>query len=130
MRTPDLIKKDIEILKKELEQSKKHYEFELISSDEEQIGFFNIGLTKKVLQLLKEGNRLEYRHGVYGKYSVFMNENGNRVLVTNTDSTNLEWGAYNKFENYGSILVYKSPINENTILSFLIWNRGKWYLKR
>jgi hypothetical protein len=65
---------------------------------------------------------------VYGDYNVFMNPNGNRILVLNSDGTDLEHTICNEFENSDTIIVYKSPINENTIMSFIIWHIGEWYL--
>jgi hypothetical protein len=131
MKKPELIEREILELRKQLETSKKHYQFELIcNSDwsEDMIGFFNVGNAKKILTLLKEGKKLQYRHRVYGDYNVFMNPNGNRILVLNSDGTDLEHTICNEFENSDTIIVYKSPINENTIMSFIIWHIGEWYL--
>jgi hypothetical protein len=131
MKKPELIEHEILELKKQLQESKKHYQFELICNSDwsdDMIGFFNIGNAKKVLSLLKEGKKMQYRHGVYGDYNVFMNPNGNRILVTNSDDTDLECIACNEFENSNSVIVYKSPINENTIMSFIVWHTGEWYL--
>lgn len=108
MERPELIEQKIEELKKQLNESKKHYQFELICTSDwsdEMIGFFNIGNAKKILTLLKDGRKLQYRHGVYGDVDVWMNPNGNRILVS---------------EN--------KDINESNIMSFIIWHTGEWYL--
>lgn len=92
------------------------------------IGFFNIGNAKKILTLLKEHKILQYRHSFYGNYIVHMNQNGNRILVKHEDGTELETLPCNEFENCSTVLVYKSPINEDTIMDFIIWKTGEWYL--
>ena len=46
MEKPELIEQKIEELKKQLSESKKHYQFELVCTSnfsDEMIGFFNIG---------------------------------------------------------------------------------------
>ncbi len=108
MEKPQLIEQKIEELKKQLNESKKHYQFELVCTSDcsdEMIGFFNIGNAKKILTLLRDGRKLQYRHAFFGNVDVWMNPNGNRILVS---------------ENEG--------INEKNIMSFIIWHTGEWYL--
>lgn len=122
---------DLKKLKKELEESKKQNQFEFICNSDwsdEMIGFFNVSNAKKILSLLKDGKKLQYRHAVHGDYNVFMNPNGNRILVTNPDGTDLERVSYNEFKNSSTVIVYKSPINEDTIMSFILWHTGEWFL--
>lgn len=130
MERPELIEQKIEELKKQLKESENHYHFQLVCNSnkrDEMIGLFNIGNTKKILNLLTEGRRLQYRHSL-GNYIVFMNQNKNRILVKNDDDTELESIPYNEFKNTSTVIVYKSPINENTIMSYIIWGTGEWYL--
>jgi hypothetical protein len=133
IKKPEIIQKEIDELKKQLEISKKHYQYEFICNsdwNDEMIGFFHIGNAKKIMTLLKEGKKLQYRHSVYGDYNVFMNSNGNRILVTNSDDSDLVHTICNEFENSNTIIVYKSPINEDTIMSFIVWHTGEWYLNK
>lgn len=132
MKKPDVIEKEILELKKQLKETKKHYQYEFLCGDnwsDEMIGFFNIGNTKKILTLLNEGRKLLYKHSVFGNYIVYMNQQRNRILVKNEDGTELETYPFNGFENSSTIIVYKSPINEDTIISYIIWHSGDWYLK-
>ena len=102
------IEQEIEELKNKLKASKLHYQYEPVCDDsfsEDMIGFFNLGNTRKILKLLYDGKKLQYRHGVYGNVAVYMNPQRNRILVSE-----------NKF------------INEDNIMSFIVWLVGKWYL--
>ena len=131
MERPELIEQKIEELKKQLNESKKHYQFELVCTSvwsDEMIGFFNIGNAKKIFTLLNEGKKLQYRHEVFGIFNVYMNPQRNRILVKNEDYSELETFVHNGYENLSSIICYKSPVNENTIMSYIIWHTGDWYL--
>ena len=108
MEKPELIVQKVEELKKQLKESKKHYQFELICTSEwndKMIGFFNIGNAEKILALLNNGSKLQYRHVVFGDVDVWMNPQRNRVLVS---------------EN--------KTINEDNIMSYIVWHTGEWYL--
>ena len=88
--------------------SKLHYQYESVCDDsfsDDMIGFFNLGNTRKILTLLYDGKKLQYRHEVYGIVEVYMNPQRNRILVSE-----------NKF------------ITEDNIMSFIVWLVGKWYL--
>jgi len=131
MEKPELIEQKINELKKQLQDSKNYYQYEFVCNSDwsdEMIGFFNIGNAKKILTLLKDGRKLQYRHVVYGNYNVCMNSNGNRILVKNSDDSELETLPCNEFKNCSTVTVYKSPINEDTIMSYIIWHTGEWYL--
>lgn len=109
MRTPEEVKKDIQKLEKELEDSKNYYQFTKITDDsvrEKMIGFFNIGNAELILTLLDGGKELQYRHGVYGNVIVRMNPQRNRILVSENKS-----------------------ITEQNILTFILWATGEWYVK-
>jgi hypothetical protein len=83
-------------------------EYELICDDtfsNDMIGFFNLGNARKVLSLLYEGNTLQYHHVVFGIVDVYMNPQGNRLIVSKNDH-----------------------INENNIMSYIIWLTGKWFM--
>jgi len=128
MEKPEVIEKKIEELKKQLQESKRYYKYELIcdrNSSDETIGFFDIGQAKKILTLLNDGKKLQYKHLVYGEFNVYMNPQRNGILVKNTDDSDLEYALYN---GCSTVYVNKSPINENTIMSFIIGNYGEWYL--
>lgn len=109
MKKPEKIEKEIAELQKQLEESKKHYQYELLCDNalwsDETIGFFNIGNAKKILKALTSGKKLQYRHGVYGYVDVWMNLQRNRILVS--DNKNM---------------------NEDNIMDHIIWNSGEWYL--
>lgn len=108
MERPEIIEEKINKLKKELEQSIEHYKYEFICNSDwsdEMIGFFNIGNGKKVLQLLHDGKELQYRHEVYGKVNVKMNQQRNVILV-----------SYNK------------GINGSNILTYIFNAAGEWWL--
>lgn len=109
MERPEVIEKQIEELKVKLKESKLHYKYEFVCDDEfttDMIGFFNLGNARKILTLLYDGKELQYRHGVYGIVNVHMNPQRNRIIVSD-----------NKY------------INEDNILSFIIWLVGEWFLK-
>jgi hypothetical protein len=108
MENPKLIEQKIEDLKKQLQESKKHYQFELICTSkwsEEMIGFFNIGNAKRIFSLLNGGRKLQYRHGVFGDVDVWMNQQKNRILVSENNT-----------------------IKEDNIMEYIIWYTGEWYL--
>jgi hypothetical protein len=131
METPEVIEQKIKNLENQLQKSKQFYQYKLICTSEwsdDMIGGFNIGNAKKVLTLLNEGKKLQYRHEVYGNFNVYMNGNGNRILVKNEDDSELERSPFNEFENCSTVIVYKSPINEDTIMSYIVWDPGNWYL--
>lgn len=109
MERPELIEQKIEELKIQLEKSKKHYQFEFICSSEtedDRIGFFNIGNARKILKLLNDGKMLQYRH-ILGDVDVWMNPNRNRILVSDNDN-----------------------INEDNIMSYIVWYSGDWYINK
>ena len=108
MEKPELVEQRIKELKNQLQESKKHYQFELICTSEwsdKMIGFFNIGNTEKILTLLNDGSKLQYRHGVFGDVDVWMNPQRNRILVSKNNT-----------------------INEDNIMSYIIWHTGDWFL--
>jgi len=108
MEKPEIIEQKIKELEKQLEISKNHYQYELVCTSDrsdEMIGSFNIGNAKKILTLLREGKRLQYRHEVFGDVDVWMNGQRNRILVSKNDE-----------------------INESNIMSYIIWYVGNWYL--
>jgi len=110
MRTPEEVNKDIEKLKKELEESKNYHQWAKLTDDsvrEKMIGFFNIGNTELILFHLDNGKLLQYRHGCYGNVEVRMNPQRNRILVS---------------EN--------KDINETNILNFVMRATGEWFVKR
>ena len=109
MRTPEEVNKDIEKLKKELEESKNYHQWTKLTDDgtiEKMIGFFNIGNAELILSHLDNGKLLQYRHGCYGNVEVRMNPQRNRILVS---------------EN--------KDIKEGNILTFVMWATGEWYIK-
>ena len=82
-------------------------EYELVCDDsfsDDMIGFWNLGNARKILSLLYEGHTLQYRHIVFGVVNVNMNPQGNRLIVTKNET-----------------------MNENNIMSYIIWLSGKWY---
>jgi hypothetical protein len=108
MEKPELIEQRIEELKNQLQESKKYYQFELICTSkrsDKMIGFFNIRNGEKILTLLNDGSRLQYRHGVFGDVDVWMNPQRNRILVSKNND-----------------------INEDNIMSYIFWHTGEWYL--
>ena len=108
MRNPEEIKKEIAKLELELKKSEEHYNWEwLVGSDEpgESIGFFNIAKTKTILNELYLGNRLQLRHDALGTFEVYMNPQRNRILLD----------------------VESESVNENSIMSFIVWHSGDWY---
>lgn len=112
MEIPKEIEKKIEDLKIQLKESKKFYQYELIpyKETEEDFGFFKISHAKKILKLLHEGKKLQYRHGLYKDVDVFMNPQKNRILVSGNEYV-------------------REDINEDNIMTFIIWVNGDWYLK-
>lgn len=130
---PETIEQKISELKKQLEESRRHYQYSLICGSEwsdDMIGFFNMGRAKELFTLLNNGRKLQLRHSVYGNFNVYMNPQCNRILVENEDGSDLERLSLNTIPNSSSKLVYKSPINEDTIISFIVWHGGDWYLKK
>ncbi len=108
IRKPEIIEQEIEKLKIEIELSRKHYQYQFICDgkwSDEMIGFFNVGNAKKILTLLKDERKLQYRHSVFGDVDVWMNPNGNRILVSENKN-----------------------INEENIMDAIIWWNGEWYL--
>lgn len=108
MKRPEIIEKEIAELKNQLKKSKKHYQYELLCSDnwsDEMIGFFNIGNAKQILNTLNDGKRLQYRHSVFGDVDVWMNPQKNRILVSQNEN-----------------------INEGNIITYIVWHSGEWYV--
>jgi hypothetical protein len=108
METPEIIETKIKELQEQLKESKKYYQYKLLcdsSWSEEMIGFFNIGNTKKILTELHSGGKLQYRHSVFGDVDVYMNSQKNRIIVSEND-----------------------VINEENIMSYIIWHTGIWYV--
>jgi len=133
MERPEVIEQKIEELKIQLEESKRHYQYEFVCNSDwsdEMIGFFNIGNAKKILSLLYEGKELQYRHAVFGNFIVYMNPQKNRILVKDENGERLESQSFNGFVNSSTVTVYKSPVNEDTIMSFIVWHTGGWYLRK
>lgn len=87
-------------------QNQPKFEF-ICTSDtsRKMIGFFNIGNAEKILTLLNDGCKLQYRHGVFGNVNVWMNPERNRILVSENPT-----------------------INEDNIMSYIVWCAGEWYL--
>lgn len=112
METPDVIKEKIKILQKELEASIDFHNYELVCENSsypfidggEKIGIFHIENARKILTLLWEGKKLQFRHGYYGDVDVQMNPQKNRIIVS-------------KHEH----------IEENNIMNFMIQYPGEWY---
>lgn len=114
MEKPEIIEAKIRELQSQLQRSQEYYRYESIYIDDEidlnnndMIGFFDLGKAKKILTLLNDGKQLKLSHGVYGSVLVKMNPQRNRILVT---------------EN--------SDINEDNIMSFIVWNAGDWYIDK
>ena len=108
MRKPEIIEKDIELLQNELKKSKLEHQYELLCTSEwssEMIGFFNMGNANKILTLLNNGAKLQYRHDIFGNVDVQMNGNGNRIIVSSN-----------------------KDITEENIMGFIIWHTGDWYI--
>lgn len=108
MKRPEIIEKEIAELKKQLEKSKEHYQYEFVCNSDwsdDMIGFFNMGNGRKVLQLLNNGRELQYRHTFHGKVTVRMNPQKNRILVSENES-----------------------IKESNILKFVFNATGEWWL--
>lgn len=108
MDRPEVIEERIADLQKQLEQSKKEYQYELICNSDwsdDMIGFFNIGNTRKILAHLYNGRELQYRHEYFGTVDVYMNPQRNRISVSENGN-----------------------IKESNIMSHIIWGGGDWYL--
>jgi hypothetical protein len=110
MKKPEEIEKQIELLRLELEESRKFHEYKLLCNDtysNEMIGFFNIGKAKKILTALNDGEHLQFRHALYGDINMHMNQQKNRIMLEDN----------------------KNIIEEN-IMNFIIWGSGDWYIKK
>lgn len=108
--TPDVIESKIEKLQKQLIKSKKKYHYKFLCDDkfsDDMIGFFNLGNARKILELLNNGKKLQYRHGIYGDVDVEMNPQRNVIMVNPIDNEH---------------------INENNIMDFIVWHTGTWYV--
>lgn len=109
MERPEVIKVQIEELKKKLIESEDFYRFIPALKDEEylinDIGFFNLHKAKIILTLLYEGKQLFYKHEALGNVLVKMNPQKNRILVTENNT-----------------------INEDNIMDFIVWKSGIWYI--
>lgn len=109
MKRPEVIEKEIEELKKQLEKSKEYYQYEFVCNSDwsdDMIGSFNMGNGRKVITLLNNGYELQYRHNVYGNVNVWMNPQKNRILVSENDN-----------------------IKEKNILTFMFCASGEWWIK-
>ena len=109
IRKPNEIKKEISLLKEEWEKSKQYHEWKLIQDDtwtDDMIGFFNIGKGRNILQHLYDGHQLQIRHEALGVANIKLGSGKNVIIVENIN------GTY---------------FNRNNIMSFTIWNAGKWY---
>ena len=90
MEKPEVIKQKIKDLQKELEVSIDFHNYELVCENSisnindggEKIGIFHIENARKILNLLWEGKKLQFRHGYYGTIDVEMNPQKNRIIVS------------------------------------------------
>jgi len=137
MRKPEEIQKEIDKLNEELRKSKLENALTPLWTkkqndegweDPGRIGFFRLDKAKTILTALNEGKKLLIKHEAIGNFIVQMNGNGNVICVYNEDGSELERGCYNGFKNSSSVLCYKPLINDNSIMSFIVWHAGDWYL--
>lgn len=120
MRTPVEIEKDIKKLNEELSRSKKFYEYKILIDEydnrciNEMIGFFNIGKAKILLNELNKGSQLQFRRNDMGIFNVYMNPQRNRIFVSCDKDSDKD---------------SSSLFNENSVMEFIIWHPGDWYIK-
>ncbi len=134
-RKPADIQSQIDALNTELEESKKFHSMTLVWEERmtdfkspDSIGFFDIYKARIILDWLNKGREMRIEHEALGNYKVIMNQQRNRILVYNADGTELKTRAYVNDEDGSCKYLPESRINEDTILSFIIWHAGKWYI--
>lgn len=108
MKEPKEIELEIIELQKQLIESKKFYQYKLLCNpmcSNDVIGFFNLGNARTILNALNSGEKLQLRHSIYGDVDIKMNQQRNRIIVSENEN-----------------------INEDNILNYIMWCRGEWYL--
>lgn len=79
------------------------------SEKEETICFFNLSKARLLLTALNEGKALLLEHGAMGDYVVYMNPQRNRINVERQQKQR------------------DHEINEDNVMSFIVWHAGDWY---
>lgn len=132
-RDPEVIEAELKKLEKELAQARLERRLTPLwidnehSLDDDDIGFFRIGKAEKLLTALNDNKVLLIKHDALGNYMVHMNGGGNRILVYNEDGTDLEYEWLSRKDG-SSETKSKSRINEDTIMGFIVWHAGDWYV--
>ena len=120
MKKPEIIKAEIEELKKQLKESEKFYRYipieNFISNGKDVVGGFDFIKSRKIMEMLADGSLLLYSHEVFGMYEVKMNPQQNRILV---NPIKAEHHVREDKTHY---------VREDNIMGHIGFGFGKWYL--